>query len=250
MTMDLGLIVGSGFEYLNLPIVDRQATKTPFGATSSPLLTVSIGGASIRCIARHGENQAIAPHAVNYRANLWALHHQGIRRCIAINSVGAIGPGLQAGELAIPDQLIDYTWGREHSFYDGSDGQLEHIEFAEPFDRDLRNKLVSIAQATGEATCSGICAVTQGPRLETAAEIGRLARDGCTMVGMTLLPEASLARELRIAYAACAVAVNFAAGLGPGDVDIHDQFERYAGDGMRRVAEFIETLVPALISAD
>ena len=120
MAQDLGLIIGSGLDYLGLTISSRSPIKTPFGPPSSPILTASFGRSRVACIARHGETQRIPPHAVNYRANLWSLHQHGVRRCLAINSVGAIAPGFEPGALAIPDQLIDYTWGREHSFYDGS----------------------------------------------------------------------------------------------------------------------------------
>jgi purine nucleoside phosphorylase len=187
---------------------------------------------------------------VNYRANLWSLHQHGVRCCLAINSVGAIAPGFEPGALAIPDQLIDYTWGREHSFYDGSNDELDHVEFAEPLDSVLRGRIAAAAQAIGWSVRAGVCGVTQGPRLETAAEISRLARDGCDMVGMTAMPEAALARELGIAYAVCAVAVNRAAGRDAGDMTIHAQIERHASVGMQRVAALLDALVPDLIAAD
>jgi len=248
MDHDLGLIVGSGLDYLGLTIATRSATETPFGPPSSPILTASFGGSPIACIARHGEKQRIPPHAVNYRANLWSLYQHGVRRCLAINSVGAIDPGFEPGALAIPDQLIDYTWGREHSYYDGSNDELDHVEFSEPFDPELRGRIAAAAQAIGCPVRAGVCGVTQGPRLETAAEINRLARDGCAMVGMTAMPEAALARELGIAYAVCAVAVNHAAGRGPGDTTIDAQLERYASLGMQRVGALLDRLVPDLIA--
>ena len=250
MAQDLGLIVGSGLDYLGLTIASRSPTKTPFGPPSSPILTASFGSSRVACIARHGEQQKIPPHAVNYRANLWSLHQHGVRCCLAINSVGAIAPGFEPGALAIPDQLIDYTWGREHSFYDGSNDELDHVEFAEPFDPVLRGRIAAAAQAIGCSVRAGVCGVTQGPRLETAAEISRLARDGCDMVGMTAMPEAALARELGIAYAVCAVAVNRAAGRDGGDSTIHAQIERHASVGMRRVAALLDALVPDLLAAD
>ena len=249
MAHDFGLIVGSGFDSLGLTIANRSPSKTPFGPPSSPILTASFGGSQVAFIARHGEQQRIPPHAVNYRANLWSLHQHGVRRCLAINSVGAIDPGFEPGALAIPDQLIDYTWGREHSFYDGSKDELEHVEFSEPFDPELRGRIAAAAQAIGCSIRAGVYGVTQGPRLETVAEINRLERDGCAMVGMTAMPEAALARELGIAYAVCAVAVNHAAGRGAGDT-IHAQLERHAGLGMERVATLLDELVPNLLSAN
>ena len=250
MAIDLGLVIGSGLDYLGPTIVSRSPTKTPYGSPSSPILAVSFGETRIACIARHGETQTIPPHAVNYRANIWSLHQHGVRRCVAINSVGAIDPGFLPGELAVPDQLIDYSTGREHTFYDGSSDELDHVEFTEPFDPELRGHIAAAAQAVGCTVRAGIYGVTQGPRLETAAEINRLERDGCAMVGMTAMPEAVLAREFRIAYAVCAVAVNYAAGRGPGDSSIHAQFERHAEVGMARVGALLEALVPELIASD
>jgi purine nucleoside phosphorylase len=181
VSSDLGLIVGSGFDYLDLEIASRSPTKTPYGPPSSPVLLACVGESRVPCIARHGENQRIPPHTVNYRANLWALHALGVRRCLAINSVGAIEPGFLPGDLAIPDQLIDYTWGREQTLYDGDSDELDHVEFTEPFDPELRGRIASAAETIGCQIRSGICAVTQGPRLETAAEITRLERDVCTL---------------------------------------------------------------------
>jgi 5'-methylthioinosine phosphorylase len=239
----LALIVGSGFEQLGLEIVSRSPAKTPFGEPSSPILTVAFGEMRIPCLARHGEAGSLPPHEVNYRANLWLLWQSGVRRCIGINTVGAIAAELSPGELVVPDQLIDYTWGRAQTF-SGTDGHgLLHIDFTQPFDRALRAELVAAAvSAGGRPSLAGTYGVTQGPRLETAAEIDRLARDGCSMVGMTAMPEASLARELGIAYAICAVAVNWAAGRAPDGLDIHSQFAAFSAAGMVRARRCLEFL--------
>jgi purine nucleoside phosphorylase len=181
---------------------------------------------------------------------MWSLHQHGVRRCLAINTVGSIDTGFHPGELAIPDQLIDYTWGREHSFYDGSNDELDHVEFTEPLDPELRGRIAAAAQALGCAVHVGVYGVTQGPRLETAAEINRFERDGCTMVGMTAMPEAALARELGIDYAMCAVSVNYAAGRGSGDETIPAQFAQFAAIGMQRVGLLLDLLVPELITSD
>jgi 5'-methylthioinosine phosphorylase len=244
---DVGFIVGSGLDWLGLDVLARSSAHTPFGSPSSALLTAEVGPARVLCIARHGEGHGIAPHEVNYRANLWALWQHGVRRCVGINVVGSIEAGFAPGELAVPDQLIDYTWGREGSF-GGADGRVVHVEFGEPFDAVLRRRLLEAGAACGlRLADGGVYGVTQGPRLETAAEIGRLERDGCAMVGMTALPEAALARELGMDYAICAVSVNYAAGRAPGAAAIHDQIERYLGEGMRRMrdvlARFVEDLV-------
>jgi 5'-methylthioinosine phosphorylase len=211
------------------------------------VLSVELAGHRIPCIARHGEGHAIAPHAVNYRANLWLLHQHGVRRCIAVNAVGGIASALEPGGIAVPAQLIDYTWGRAHSFHEPGEGrEVAHVDFAEPFDAALRSGLIAAGAACGEAVSEGVYGVTQGPRLETAAEIDRMERDGCTMVGMTAMPEAGLARELGLGYAICAVIVNRAAGRGPKNVSIHSQLERHMAAGMQRARRLLERAVPAL----
>ena len=244
----IGLIVGSGFESLGLAVASRSPTKTPYGAPSSPVLAMTVGESQISCIARHGEGHTIPPHAVNYRANIWSLYQLGVRRCVAVNAVGAIDRSFLPGTLAVPDQLIDYTWGREHTFHDG-DGALDHIEFSEPLDPEIRGRMVDAIIAAGGSVRAGTYGVTQGPRLETAAEIDRLERDGCHMVGMTAMPEASLARELGMAYAICAIAVNSAAGRHPDGEPIHAEIERHTERGMRVARVALETLVNDLLGA-
>lgn len=238
---DFALIVGSGFERLGFPLLARSPTKTPYGEPSSAVLTLAIGGARVPCIARHGESHTLAPHEINYRANLWALEQRGVRACVGINTVGAIDAKLLPGELAVPDQLIDYTYGRISTF--GGEGQpVRHIEFAEPFSGVLCGRLVAAAAGCGFTVCRGTYGVTQGPRLETAAEIVRLRRDGCGMVGMTAMPEAALARELGLDYAICAIAVNHAAGCSPDGVPIMTEIERFTEAGMRKVRAVLERL--------
>lgn len=234
------LIVGSGFERLGLEVVTRSPTKTPYGEPSSSVLTVAIGGARVACIVRHGEGHTIAPHEINYRANLWALKERGVRQCIGINTVGAIAPGLVPGELAVPDQLIDYTHGRAATFGD-AEAAVRHIDFTEPFAPVLAGRIAAAIADCGFAVCRGTYGVTQGPRLETAAEIARLERDGCAMVGMTAMPEAALARELDIDYAICAVAVNHAAGRAPG-IGIVTEIERFTDLALQKVAAVLARL--------
>jgi len=247
MAEPIGLILGSGAAKLGLQIEARSPAKTPYGTPSSPVLRLTIGGRKVLAIARHGESHDIPPHAINYRANTWLLREHGVSQCIAVNAVGIItASAFEPGGLAVPDQLIDYTWGREHTFDDGSSGELRHIEFTEPFDAVLRGRLAAVAAERTGAEGRGVYGVTQGPRLETAAEIARMARDGCTMVGMTAMPEAALARELGLSYAICAVGVNHAAGRGPGGADIHAQLDRYVAGGMAKVLTVLEHLIPAL----
>lgn len=244
----LAVIVGSGFERLGFEVVTRSPTKTPYGEPSSAVLTLKIGRAQVACIARHGEGHALAPHEINYRANIAALAQRGVRTCVAINTVGAIDVGLVPGELAVPDQLIDYTHGRAATF-SGSGGAVRHIEFTEPFAPLLRGRVAAAVADCGLAVRAGTYGVTQGPRLETAAEIDRLARDGCAMVGMTAMPEAGLARELGIDYAICAVAVNYAAGRSPDGAAIAAQLERFTDTGLEKVRAVLERLVPHLSDA-
>lgn len=241
MSESCALIVGSGFEHLGLEVLTRSPTKTPYGEPSSPVLTVRIGAMRLACIARHGEQHAFAPHEVNYRANLWALQQRGVRACIGVNTVGAIAGDFLPGELAVPEQLIDYTWGRLGTFGGGGAGVV-HVDFTEPFSPVLRGRLGAAITDCGYRLHGGIYGVTQGPRLETAAEIDRLERDGCSMVGMTGMPEAALARELGIDYAICAVAVNYAAGRAPGTGSIDAQIQRFMAAGLERVATVLGRL--------
>jgi purine nucleoside phosphorylase len=245
VSASIGLIVGSGVAALPLEPIARSPTKTPYGPPSSAILTVLIGGVRVACVVRHGETHAIAPHEVNYRANLWALYQYGVRRCVGVNVVGAIAAGFEPGDLAVPRQLVDYTWGRAATFGAANDRVL-HVEFSEPFDARLRAQIVAAIAANAPRVHEGVYGVTQGPRLETAAEVDRLARDGCTMVGMTAMPEAVLARELGIGYAICALAVNRAAGRAPGGAGIHAEIETHLAAGMRRVADVLERLLPEL----
>jgi purine nucleoside phosphorylase len=238
----LALIVGSGFTRLGFEVVARSPTKTPYGEPSSPVLTLAIRGVRVPCIVRHGEEHVLAPHEINYRANLWALEQRGVRACVGINTVGAIDAALLPGELAVPEQLVDYTHGRSSTF-GGNGAPVRHVDFSEPFSPTLSGRLAAAAVDCGFRLRRGTYGVTQGPRLETAAEIDRLARDGCSMVGMTAMPEAALARELGIDYAICAVAVNFAAGRSPDATPIPAQVATFLDAGLRKARAVLERLV-------
>jgi 5'-methylthioadenosine phosphorylase len=189
--------------------------RTPFGEPSGPMTFGTINQHEVMFLARHGYGHTIPPHEVNYRANLWALRDQGTTRVIAVTSVGGIRADLAPGTLAVPDQIIDYTFGRDFTYFDSKDRQVTHIDFTRPYNEKMRQQILAAVKRSGE-TCvdGGVHAVMQGPRLETAAEINRLERDGADMVGMTGMPEASLAKELGLAYATIAVVVNCAAGRG------------------------------------
>jgi len=222
----LGIIGGSGLTKLaNLDITRRQVVRTPYGEPSGALTFGTIKGREVVFLARHGYGHTIPPHQVNYRANIWALHAQSTTDVVSIASVGGIRADLVPGTLAVPDQIIDYTHGRDSTFFDQTHRGVTHIDFTHPYSDALRERLLKAAAAAGEPVLDGgTYAATQGPRLETAAEIDRLERDGADMVGMTGMPEAALAREMGLSYAAIAVVVNFAAGRGAsaGGVRLED----------------------------
>lgn len=210
----LAIIGGSGLTQLaNLDVSHREVVRTPYGEPSGAVTFGEICGRPVAFLARHGYGHTIPPHEVNYRANLWALWKRGARGIVSVASVGSIRADLKPGDLVIPHQIIDYTWGRRSTFHEGQDCSVTHIDFTEPYDRVLRQKLIDAARATGVPfSDSSVYATTQGPRLETAAEIDRLERDGADLVGMTGMPEAALARELGVPYAAINVVANYAAG--------------------------------------
>lgn len=244
----IGIIGGSGALKL-FPAHGSAALTTPFGAPSDRPRRVRVGAHEAWFLARHGDPHRIAPHRVNYRANIHALKTLGCTSILAISAVGGIDPALEAGDLVIIDQLIDYSWGRTHTFSEGGSAPLRHVEFAHPFDGAVRRALIEGAAAAEEkAVHSGCYAVTQGPRLETAAEIARLARDGCSVVGMTAMPEAGLARELGIDYANLCVVANPAAGLDSEPIseeEIHRVLARSMQRVKRVVVEAITRLDPA-----
>jgi len=195
-------------------------------------------------LARHGYGHTIAPHEVNYRANLWALKQAGADAVVSVASVGGIRNDLWPGMILLPRQLIDYTWGRASTFFEGPGVPVNHIDFTEPYSRGLRERLLKAAAACGERVeDGGVYAATQGPRLETAAEITRLERDGAEIVGMTGMPEAVLARELGLEYAAIAVVANYAAGRGDSERAVAlDRIEAVLEEAMGRVRRIIEKL--------
>jgi 5'-methylthioadenosine phosphorylase len=212
----LAVIGGSGLTQLaNLEVRRRKLARTPYGDPSGALTFGRIGGCDVVFLARHGYGHTIAPHEVNYRANLWALKQAGVNEVVSVASVGGIRNDLWPGAIVLPHQIIDYTWGRRATFFEGGDVPVTHIDFTAPYTEGLRRKLLAAGQACGEPIVDGaVYAATQGPRLESAAEIDRLERDGADVVGMTGMPEAALARELDLAYATIAVVVNHAAGRG------------------------------------
>ena len=214
--IDLAVIGGTGlYRFPGLEEVERHAVDTPYGHPSDAVVVGRVGTHRVGFLARHGESHTIPPHRVNYRANLWALQHIGARRVIGINAVGGIRQDMGPRVLAVPDQIIDYTHGRLTSFCDVAGAEVKHIDFSEPYSAGLRAQLLLAARRADIVVVDGGCyGATQGPRLETRAEIARLRRDGCDLVGMTGMPEAALARELELDYACLAIVANWAAGCG------------------------------------
>lgn len=228
MTVDLAIIGGSGlYNFPDLQHVEKRAIDTPFGPPSVPVVFGSIADRPIAFLARHGEDHLLAPHRVNYRANVWALHSVGVRRIVGVNAVGGIRADMKPCAVAVPDQIIDYTSGRASSFSDVEGSKVVHIDFSEPYADSLRKSLLSAAsRASIDIVGDGCYGTTQGPRLETRAEIQRMRRDGCDLVGMTGMPEAALARELSIEYACIALVANWAAGCGDEDeISIEEIFK-------------------------
>jgi 5'-methylthioadenosine phosphorylase len=242
----LAIIGGTGLDQLgNLKITHRQVIRTPYGEPSGALTFGTINQHEVMFLARHGYGHTIPPHEVNYRANLWAFYEQGAKRVISVASVGGIRANLVPGEIVIPDQIVDYTYGRPFTYFDGRDRPVTHIDFTHPYTPELRQQILTAAVIAKEKCMDGgVYAATQGPRLETAAEINRIERDGGDMVGMTGMPEASLARELGLSYAAIAVVVNYAAGRGSSRDGIHlDAISKIAEPAMARVRNILGLVV-------
>lgn len=205
----------------DLTVTRREMVKTPFGAPSCPIVFGELEGQQVAFLPRHGSAERIPPHRVNYCANLWALHNVGITQIIAVGAVGSLSADCTVGSIVIPDQIIDYTHGRESTYFEGKDQPVQHLDFSYPYNESLRQLLLAGAHASSDINVidSGTYGATNGPRLDTAAEVQRMARDGCTIVGMTGMPEASLAAELGVAYACLAVVVNMGAGIDGKAVD-------------------------------
>jgi len=215
-----GLIGGSGFDQIegieDLPAVASTDTS-PWGEPSADFSDFKLGSCHFAFMPRHGIDHRFAPHRINYRANIMAFNNRGIKQIIAINAVGSMNPDLQPGSLVLPDQLIDYTWGRQQTYFDDDLSPPKHIDFSKPFSTLLHSQILNAAsRANVNIQAGSTLAVTQGPRLETAAEIKKYRHDGCDLVGMTSMPEAALARELGIEYISICIAVNMAAGLTEG----------------------------------
>lgn len=221
----VAVIGGSGSALLlpDLESSEKIELDTPYGKPSSPIYKTTIGGCETYVLCRHGVVHRIPPHKINYRANIWALAELGCDVVISIATVGGIRSDLEPGDLILPNQIIDYTWGRDSTFYDGVNDKVGHLESAVPYCTELRDLILRAGEISGiDISDSGVYAVTQGPRFETAAEIDRIERDGGDVVGMTGMPEAALAAEKRICYACVGLVVNPAAGRGDQTIDMDE----------------------------
>ena len=243
----VAIIGGTGLTSLNgLEIDGREIVQTPFGEPSGPLVRGNLAGHQIYFLPRHGAAHTIPPHQINYRANIWALKAAGVEQVIAVNAVGGIREDMQPGTLIIPDQVIDYTVSRTNTFFEEGLKQVVHIDFTEPYCESLRQDIISAADNSSiNVIKDGTYAATQGPRLETAAEVNRLENDGCHLVGMTGMPEAALAREQELCYASISVVANLAAGRGTEGLTM-EIIEKNLNEGMGKVRQLLEAVIPTL----
>ncbi len=246
----LAIIGGTGlYRLAALEDVDTHQPVTRYGAPSGPIRVGTLGGRRVAFLARHGEGHSVPPHRINYRANLAALKAIGAQRVLALNTVGGITDRFGPRALGCPDQLIDYTWGRISTLCEETGTDVLHVDFGDPYTPALRGEILAAAARAGVAIVDGGCyGATQGPRLETKAEIARMRRDGCDLVGMTGMPEAGLARELGLDYACLAVVANWAAGAGP-DPDEQITLQEVLGN-VEAASAGLGALLHAMLASD
>ena len=243
----VAIIGGTGLTSLQgLQITNREIVQTPYGEPSGILVRGTYAGHEVLFLPRHGPGHTIPPHRVNYRANIWALKEVGVTNVVAVNAVGGIRLDMEPGAMVIPDQIIDYTWGRTNTYFEDSLNQVVHVDFTDPYCVSLRLQLIDAAAQAGlELIDGGTYGATQGPRLETTAEIDRLERDGCDIVGMTGMPEAVLAREMELCYASVSLVVNRAAGRGEGEITMAE-IEQNLNSGITDVRKLLEHVIPLI----
>ena len=237
MTTKIAVFGGTGLYTMmdEFEMTRQEIIHTPYGEPSGPLVYGLLHGKEIVFLARHGFTHRLPPHRINYRANIWMLKKEGINQMISVNAVGSMNNNCPPETLVLPDQIIDYTYGREHTFYADDLAKVVHIDFSCPYSEKLRNVLIQAGENTGiHPLQSAVYGCTQGPRLETAAEIQRLVRDGCDLVGMTGMPEAALAKEMSMEYASISVVANWAAGIKDKSISM-EQIEEATSKGMQRV---------------
>lgn len=246
MTM-LAIIGGSGLTALDgLKITRQQMQQTPYGQPSGPMTFGNFNNKEIVFLPRHGNPHVIPPHKINYRANIWALKENNIRNIIAVNAVGGITQEMYPGRIVIPSQIIDYSWGRKHTYFDEDIDRVTHVDFSNPYSDTLRQHLMQAVKDTHiDCFFGGTYGTTQGPRLESNAEIRRMETDGCDLVGMTGMPEAALARELQLDYASVCVVANWAAGKSDDSITM-EIIEKNLQIGITRVCDLLEAVIPLI----
>ena len=244
----LAVIGGTGlYRMPGLTDAAERLLDTPYGRPSAAVVTGRLDGHAVAFLARHGVAHDIAPHRVNYRANVWILRELGARRVLAVNAVGGIRDDMGPRVVAVPHQIVDYTHGRASSYCDVEGAKVVHVDLSEPYSESLRQRLIEAVAATGaNVVRDGVYGATQGPRLETAAEIARMRRDGCDLVGMTAMPEAALARELELEYACLALVANWAAGCGGVPSISLDEIYRNLDAATARVPDIVRALLARL----
>ena len=242
----LAIIGGRGLTQLaNLKITHQQVMRTPYGEPSGAFMFGTLDQHEVIFLARHGYGHTIPPHLVNYRANLWVLREQGVSNIISVATVGGIRADLEPGVIVVPDQIIDFTHGRDATFFEGRDKPFSNVDFTQPYSASLRTRILRAAREAGQPCVDGgVYAATQGPRLDSIAEINRYERDGADMVGMTGMPETALAKELDLNYAIIAVVANYAAGRGTSLTGINvESVNATASAAMERVRSILEHVV-------
>ncbi|MGU9958015.1 MAG: S-methyl-5'-thioinosine phosphorylase [Arenicellales bacterium WSBS_2016_MAG_OTU3] len=249
--MQIGILGGSGLAKLEgFEVLHKEVVRTPYGEPSGPLLRGRFAGEEIVFLPRHGAGHTIPPHVVNYRANIWALKQTEVDAVVAVAAVGAIKE-YAVSSLVLPDQLLDYTHGREHTFFDGRVDRVEHIDFSYPYDEVVRSILKQAADRHGiMLPDKAVYAVAQGPRLETTAEVDRMERDGACLIGMTGMPEAALAREAELRYACLSLIVNPAAGRAKiGQVISFEEILAALAAGVSNAVDLLKVAVPMMAAA-
>ncbi len=242
----IAIIGGTGLSQMQgLSINSTKILDTPFGKPSAPFILGSIDNKEVVFLARHGNPHTIPPHKINYQANIWGLKQLGVSDVVAVAAVGGITPEMAPAHLALPDQIIDYSYDREHTFFADNLEQVTHIDFTFPYNQSLRSRLIQAATKNDiNISTTATYGCTQGPRLETAAEIVKMERDGCDLVGMTGMPEAALAKELNLKYATIAVIANWAAGKSEGEIAM-DEIEQHIKNGMVNITQLLTSFIYA-----
>jgi 5'-methylthioadenosine phosphorylase len=242
---ELGLIGGSGF-YEFFDSAERVRVSTPFGDPSDELVIGDVGGRRVAFIARHGQGHRFPPHRVNYRANLWALRSVGVRQVLSPCAVGSLRPELGPGSIVVPDQVVDRTWGREHTVY-ADEGQVVHVGFADPFCPRGRGVAVKAARDAGmDVTERGTLVVINGPRFSSTAESVWHQQAGWSIVGMTTMPEAAIARELALCFTTIALVTDHDAGVHGGEAVTHEEVLAVFAQKVDSLKSVLRSALPAM----